>query len=317
MVKNRYHLWNLIVSSVLCSIAFGDSPIRSVRLASDTTVRIKPCEPVWVLLDVTVDSAYSQTITHVPRQLERAVEIHDRGTGGRLYDSAQDPLAVFFVNASSVKNVSDKVKSFQAVVLLYWNVQNESYLFNAPGLYEVQFAPAVHVEVIVERPGKEEQELLEQMQSIGLEYAMFVMNADDHRARTFITQADKMLQKYRDTVYAKYLSISLGIAKLPLMRREAYRKGNFDAKNFASESVAFARKYFEPHCQGVIKSPYEAAAAYYLGQQVLNEARCEPEGEESAARLREARTFLENAKASPYSLDYGVKAAAMLQELDK
>ncbi|MGB2984439.1 MAG: hypothetical protein WBE26_01035 [Phycisphaerae bacterium] len=295
-------------------MAFGDSPILSVSVASETTVRIKPCEPVFVILDVTAGSSRDQeTMREPPPELARHVLVNDRSYGARM--TGVNAVAFFLLNKSSVKTIDDDIKSFQVVAIMYWNAEDEDYLFNSPGLYHVEFHPEARVDVIVEQPTREEQRIVAQMEDLGVVFALFVLDPTDYnRGKAVSPRVEQMLEEHPDTAYTRYLSIPLGIYKF---YKERPKPGP-DRERYLVERRK-VKKYFEPYCKGEIKSLLEAGAAYHLAMIELEESRAGPHGRspEAETTRRHAIALLEKVKNSPYAVDLRSKAEYELRELRK
>ena len=305
MVRNRCLLYITVASWLLSPLAWGDLRIRSVHVSSDTTVRIKPYEPVFVVLDVTAESSANQgKMWDPPLELARRIVIND--TEYALQFNA-NPVAVLSLDRSSIKQVNDDTKTFRVLAMLYWNIQENDYLFTEPGFYDVELYPGAGVKIIVEDPIEQERGIIAEIRDLGLDFAMFVMNPADQRSARFAPSAEQMLTKYRDTAYAKYLSISLGLIKLRAQRHETYAKSDIDLRSLAEQQVLLAREYFEPYCSGEIDSLFEAAAAYELAQKELDLVRRRRDlpTQQIVDVRRKAKGLFEKVKDSPYSLDFG------------
>lgn len=314
MVKSGHSIRIAVVSSMLSPVVFADLPILSVRVASETTVHIKPCEPVFVILDVTIGSSRDEgAMREAPPELALRVVVNDRTYGSRM--TGVNAVASFLLNRSSVKTIDDSLKSFQVVAIMYWNAEDEDYVFNSPGLYHVEFHREAEFDVIVEQPSREEQKIVAQIQGLGVAFALFALDPTDYnRGKAVSPRVEQMLEEYPDTAYTRYLSIPLGIYKF---YRERPKSGP-DRERYLAERRK-VKKYFEPHSQGEIKSILEAGAAYHLAMVELEESRAGPDdrGPESEATRRHAIGLLEKVKNSPYSVGFRSKAEHKLGELRK
>jgi hypothetical protein len=227
-------------------------------------------------------------------------------------------VALFMPDGSVRETNDDGTVSIQFVAQMYWNGEDDEYLFDAPGVYTVEFAGSAKVEVIVEEPTPDERKAVRELRDAGAEFAMFVMNGEDHGAKELLPRAERMLERYGNTVYAKHLSIALGTAKLRGVRPRFDADGKCDPISYVGERVAVARKYFEPYCQGDLEGPFQAAAAYQLGEELAALVRFIPEdSDEERTRARtQARALFQKVKESPYFLGNVKQAAATLEKLE-
>lgn len=316
MVRNRQLLGIVAGACLLSPMVYGDAAIRSVRVASEAVVRVKPCEPVFVLLNVIAEAPADQgKMWEVPSELAERVVINGRDYGslGRGANAA----GFFLLNNGSVTTVGNSDREFYVVVMLCWSIEDKEYLFSEAGVYRVELYPGARVEVIVERPTADERSAVRELRDSGPEFAMFVMNSGNQSARELVPRAEEMLERYGNTVYAKHLSIALGTVKLRAVNPKFDAEGKCDPRTYVGERVAVARKYFEPYCRGDLESPFQAAAAYQLGEELAAQLRFMPEdAREERTRVRsEARVLLQKVKDSPYFLGNAKQAAATLDKL--
>lgn len=321
MVKSKHAMQAVCVPLMLSPLGFGDSSIalahpgiESLRVVSESPARIKPCEPLFVILDVTVPGFLDESeIRKVVHDLRRATIVTDKKSGVRLHDPEVYPAAVVFLNEWSIRAGADDKKSFQAVALLYWNAEVEDYLFGRPGVYQIAFDPQLALEVTVEHPTKAEQDIIRKMMKIGEASTAFFIGSIDGAAKGLGSVIEGMLEQFPDTAYTPYLSMSLGLSKIRDVR---YGPG-IDPKGVLSERVRLASKYLVPYCTSAMKSPLQAAAAVRLAEIRLAQSRAKREGdsERAATFRREAKALLERVKDSPYSVDMRSKAAHKLHDL--
>lgn len=316
MVRSEWILRFTLVSWLISPLAFADSLIQSVRVSSEGTVHVKPCEPAFVVLDVTVDACVDgSTIGNVVAELADHVVVNDKHYRNEFRRSPLNPVAWFLLNEQLVTPPNHGKRLCQIGAMLYWNMEDDEYLFLKPGLYEVRFYPHGAVDILVENPNEQERAMISEMQKLGVEFALGVMNPGDNQAKTLAPRVEQMLVQYPDTAYTGRLRIFLGTVKLAELRSGP----GVNVDDFLRERVSLARKYFEPYCQGEIDSLFEAAAAYELAQKELDYVQRSPDlGSQQIADVRrKAKDLLEKVKNSPYSLDFGPRAASKLRELNR
>lgn len=301
------------------AMALGESSVRSVRVVSESPIHVKPCEPVFVLLEVTAPaSADRRAIRRIPQELAAHVAVDKRDYDVEFNITGLNPVAAFYVDRWRITDVDDQTKSCPVVAMLFWNYLNATCVFAEAGTHRVEFLSEVYVDVVVEPPTKDEQEVVAEIHRLGLEFVAFVADLQDFkRAEPVMPDVERLLERHPDSVHAGFLSICLGIAKLPAVRHECFGSPEVDATACAEKQVAHAKRYFEPYCQGKIKSVFGAMARYHLGIHVLNRLRHEqdPAREEFTDMRRQAIALLESVKDSPYSLEYASKASTALREM--
>ncbi len=145
------------------------------------------------------------TMHEIPRELSRHVMVNDReyGSLGR----GTNAVAFFLLDRSSVRRTGDDTVSFRAIAMMYWNIEDEDFVFSEPGRYRVRFHPEARVEVVVEQPTKDEEEIIARMRDLGLGFAKFIMGPDDNRAGALSPDVEQMLEEYPDTAYPRHLSM--------------------------------------------------------------------------------------------------------------
>ena len=258
MVRTPCVLYITLASALVSSAVCGDSMIRSVRVSSDSMVRIKPCEPAFVVLNVIVESSANEPkMGHVPLELARRIVINE--VEYTLQFNA-NPVAVLSLNRSSVRQIDGSVKSFQVVAMLYWNTGENAYLFRKPDVYHVEFYPGACVDIVVEEPTKQERRMISEIEELGVDFAVGVMSPGDSRAKLLAPRIERMLDEYGDTAYARRLSIFLGTVEVAALRREAHAKDDRDLEGLVRRQLALATQYYGPYCNDEIESPLEAAA---------------------------------------------------------
>jgi hypothetical protein len=315
MVERR--MCTLLVCGVIWLCLGAGPTIESVRVVPDT-VHIKPCEPLCLVMDVTFEApAEDVTIENVTTKLAKTVVID-----GRAYENQWHGInaaAIFAPNESIVRQISAGTHAADVIVLLYWNLEDEDFLFTTPGEYDVQFGEWTGVTVIVDMPTEEEQQVIAQMREVGLALAMFIIDPYDNRAVELLPRVQPILENDPQGVYAKYLSIACGRVMLRRIGYDESGKQLLDWRRRIEEKAKCARQYLEPWCSGEIDSLFEAGGVYALARVRLEQFRLAREGEdqgEAENLRREAETLLRKLLASPYCLERAPKVASLLKELE-
>jgi hypothetical protein len=218
-----------------------------------------------------------------------------------------------------VRRISAGTHAADVVVLLYWNAEDEDFLFTTPGEYDVQFGEWTSATVVVDNPTEKEQHVIAQMRDVALALAMFVMSPEDNRAVQLLPRVQPILESDPQGVYAKYLSISCGRVMLRHIGYDASGKQLLDWRRRIEEKAKCARQYLEPWCTGEIGSIFEAGGVYALARVRSEQLRLARESEnqsEAESMRREAETLLRKLLASPYCLERAPKAASLLKGLD-
>ncbi len=309
MVGSRYLTYIIVTHCLMSPVAHGESMIRSVRISSPQTVHIKPCQPAFVVLDVEIESHSDHVgLESVLTKLFSRILINEREY---LLSFNANPVVMTSLNRSSVMREDSGASVVQVVAMLYWNTEDRQYVFGAPGAYSVELYPGAKVDVVVEQPTDHERELLAMIRELGVEFAIGILNPTDNRARQLAPRVERMLQRHPDTAYTARLSVFLGTVKLAALRGGP----GVDIDDLLRERVAVARRYYEPYCGGEVRSQSEANAAYTLALvelDLLKRQQDKPSSEAASIR-RKAKGLLERVEQSPYSLDYGPRAASALK----
>lgn len=197
MVKRNGFVIAGAATLLLLNSATAENNIRSVELVSGLAVRIKPCMPVFAALQVTVDSEPGRSrIRNVPLALRRQVTIN-----GKPYTMQfnANPIAMYMLDKSSITQVATDSRSFHVVVIMFWNSEEQTYVFSQPGTYDVELYPDVAIRVVVEQPTQPEEELLGVLHKLGSKFVVRMLNPSDKRARVFAPEVERLLLKYGET----------------------------------------------------------------------------------------------------------------------
>ena len=120
MVKRACFLQITITVWLISAPALGDTVIRSVHVSSETQIQIKPCEPVFVSLEVSTDVPPDKArMREAPVNLAHRIVIN--GVEHLLQYNA-NPVATFIMDRASVTKMSDDTQVFQVIVMMYWNL---------------------------------------------------------------------------------------------------------------------------------------------------------------------------------------------------
>ena len=319
MVRNTCSVVFMIASYLVSAGgALGSAGIESVRVASATTIRVKPCAPAFVILEVTLDEAAGKhAIRDVSKELARRTLINGREYAFELRNNSMNPVAVFLVDELWARTLPDAARIVPVVVMVYWNIEDQDYVFNVPGLYHIKFHPEGNVNVVVEEPSDTEREMIVQMKDMGIACASFVMEQGGKDAGPTVSRVENMVERYTDTAYSEYLSISLGLNKLRRSHYGKYGRDDFDMGSFAAERMVLAKKYLEPFCTETIQSPFESAATYRFAVELLDELRFneEPSNSQRTAKRGRAIRFLRAVADSPFSIANRFEATSRLKKL--
>jgi len=311
MVRQLGFVLVVLSTCVVPVVGQEETTILSMELGSELMLRIKPCEPVSVLLTVFVSpTETTETIERIPRELARRVVIDGRAYA-RVGRGANE-AAWFWLGNSSLAPVDSDKNGVEVGCLLYWNAADDDCLFRTPGEHRVEFQGDAVLNIVVEPPTAEEAKILEALWGNGAESGMFILTSDDRRSEALIPVVEQLLEQYPDTVYTPYLTIAVGMYKLTRERPEA----GPDRVAWLTERRK-VKKYFEPYVQDEISSIFELKATYGLATIAYEEVilASEGESEDLDARRRYTVALFEKIKASPYAADYHSTVASRLRSL--
>ncbi len=310
----------VVVASSLCCAAHAAPPsaawlVDSVRVATDTEVVIRPLQMVSVVLDVTMEGGPANApIREVPECLSRTVTVNGVGYGARV--RSVNAVAVF-VMGRPPKTLPDGRTSTRVLALLYWNAEDEKYLFAQPGHYEIEFHGGATVKVTVAEPDSEERAIGAEMTELGLPFAMFMLEMGDPKAKDMVGRADEWLAAHPKTAYSEMLSVCVGLSKLQGLMRKYVGQGEFDPVAFQAERLALAERYFAPYCEGPIRSFHQVGAAHGLAEELLRGIRAAKRKPSPSFRQNRDRAvaLLKKVRDSPYAVQLRAKTEAALREL--
>lgn len=291
--------------------------IRSVQIATSGPIHVKPCEPVFLTLDVIMDRPeHANPPRQVPFDLADNVTIN-----GELYRagfSSINSVAWFERNSWSVTNLPGDKMSFVALAALVWNAKDKKFLFDEPGEYRIGFLGGAEIIVLVEEPTTDEQVLIARMKSLGSDFVSFIFEPMDRKVRRKIApHVEAMLKDFPNTAYTPLLSVALGRSTFVGHADRWVDDPAFDLRAYCAERLATARKFFELHCRGTILSPLQAKGAEILANEIMTVARHAPsEDAADAQELRaEAIELLRAVADSPYSSQSHRQAESALERL--
>ena len=318
MVANTRLAVPAVMVVFLCSGVHGAPAVRSVRVVTEDTIHIKPCQPVYAALELDlVDVVNRQDVWKVPSSLAENVNLDGRSFPARMSDA--NSIALFEVDRGTITGSPGQPMSARVLVILYWNAEDGSYVFEEPGAHVVHFNPEGVLTIIVEQPAQREQDAIDELKAMGMDFAMFVLGSGRSDTSRTLPRMEAFREKYYGTPYAGLLSIPIGEMKLLELSEQYAKRNAHDAQAIVRERAGMMRKYFEPHCRGSIRSPSEAKAAYMLAGGLLNQVTDDPEGTtgQVEALRAEATDLLKNVAASPLSTQYRSEAASKLHALGR
>ena len=170
----------VILSLMLSSATLAEPAIRSVEVVSDDPIRIRPCEPLFLLL--TIEAEVSAEL-NIPRQVQqvltRNIVVRNEASNAPLYDGAEHPGATLFLNEGSVEITRRGTTRFDIIAVFYWNSQDNVCLFDTPGRLRILFGRHAKVGILVQEPTDQERIVIRQMQEQGADLATFIMGFGD------------------------------------------------------------------------------------------------------------------------------------------
>lgn len=317
MVGMACTLW---VAALTCMIAGGDtatSMVESVVVSSPGTVHIKPCQPVCVVLEVKhTPEASGAAIGTIVHELTQSVRVH-----GPTAETSCTEAGCGFVYADerSVRKQGAVPGSCTVVCIVYWNAQGETYVFDGPGAYRVEFGAWAAFDVIVDEPTEAERALAGRLRAGGEALGMCAFGSTDNRCLEWIPQIEQLLCDHPDTAYTPALSVVLGWGKLRMIVQEASARQESDLAKLTGERMACAHKYIEPYCRGELDSLLKVGAAYQLAEVMQERIQSLDKTDRAAAdKLRnEARELLQKVKDSPYAVELVRNVDSALKRLDE
>lgn len=135
------------------------SPIQSVSVAASQSIQIKPCEPLYVILDVVISpNASRQSISEIPNELAADVNIDNENFHAEFNSTALNPVAGFGLIRPSVDMNAGGVRQCKVVAMMLWNFATNSCVFEDPGTYRVTFFDQASIDVTEEEKRKKRWE---------------------------------------------------------------------------------------------------------------------------------------------------------------
>ncbi|MEK6676927.1 MAG: hypothetical protein AABZ47_14900 [Planctomycetota bacterium] len=271
----------------------------SVELADNDEVHINPCEPLYLLFDVSAKG--DPNLEDIRTQIIKDVAVDDRQ---------------FFERGAPSRIMSVDVirhdESLIGFVFLFWN---GSFAFEQPGIHRVRLHPDLEVTVIVDEPNHRDAEVLTLLMQIKDSYRLLVMNPmTRHDEKSLETMAG-IIKDYPGSTYTPWLGLGLGTIKLLTLSKTSTK----DDEAYHLERVRIARKYFEPYCLGDIQSPIHAAGALQLALEIAHAEKLISRngGAIDLTKLASARRALQAvADSRPFSLAHAHEAQMSLGDLD-
>lgn len=313
MVSGRVFVATLLL---ITGTTHGELGIRSARVVSESPLHIKPCQPVYFVLEVRANWAEDQLPVEAPIELSREVKIN-----GKVFVLSfnANPVALFELDPASVQRLGMAEIQFRVVGFAFLDAEDRDYLFKTPGRYDLQFSGGARLEVVVDDPTPVERQFLDEIHRSKEEYLAIIMNPSASQVRTILPQLQAWLERYGQTGYTELISIPLGEAKLGDLRNEYVERKSSDLSSLSRRSVALMREHFGPFLKGSPKSPAVGRAGLSLANglldQIKNDRSLAPD--EAEAIRTEARELLTRVIASPLASRDARRAQERLANLDR
>lgn len=304
----------VLAALCFCMPDSADAEIRSVAVASDTEIRIKPYQAAFVVFDVVIEpSHHAEASEHALRELLKVVRLDNKEY---KHGFNMNPIAVSWIQKNSVNIKDDGSQAFRAATLLYIHLVTKDYLFIEPGYHSVEFAHGAHVDVFVETPTDDEAQVIREIETLGFAYARSVMSAGENMSNDVEVAIEKMLLRFPRTSYSPELAMMHGLAKL---RALPYSPGDpgFSHAVWARRRFDVAVKYIAPYCRDAIKSTLEASATLELANCQISVLRYDSVKLDGTAEkvLSSISDHLKAIEASPLAQDLNRRATSRLKTL--
>lgn len=295
------------------------SPIQSVSVAGRQRIEIKPCQPVYVILDVIISPGASrESISEIPNALAADVLIDNENFHLEFNSIPVNPVASFGLIRRSVKMNAGGIRRCKVMAMMLWNSAANAYVFEVPGSYRVTFLDQASIDVLVQQPTADEAELIERLQDMGIDFPLFLGDLQDRKRTDRIApEIQALADRFPNSAHAPLLNICLGLVKLYASPADS-GSPDFDLSKYHANRAAMVQKYLQPYCDGELTSVWTSTAAYFVAVVSLDRIRYDKSmtPAEKSAVQQKAIGLLRKVAKSPYSFSYSVKADARLRELD-
>lgn len=304
----------IVCTSLMTMDLRAQETIHSVRVVSDSVVHIKPYQPVFIVLEVTMRlPAEEKPLRDVPLELSREVVVNGKSYG-ISFDA--NPVALFELDRSTIRRPDHSTIQFQVLGFMFMNFLDHEFVFKFPGRYDIRFSVGASLTVVVDRPTPAEEKFIGEIEGDGKDFAALIGDDNGQSARAILPRLETWLRTYGETDYAGLMSIRMGQVKLSDLREQYRARNSSDMASLTKESGAIMTEFFGPHCSGSISAPYQAEAAYRMAQGLLDQVRYEVPGEESDKLKVQAASLLKGVAESPFSIQQRGEAKSKLVELE-
>lgn len=268
--------------------AAGD--VTGARVIATTSLTIKPCASVTVIVEVDLAHAISEKERRrLLGRLSGKLTINDNSYRNLRTDSSRlNDVAMFRLIPVEAKNSGIGVLDamFRFAVTFFLNTKDRTCVFLDPGDYSIEllseYVP-VNIDVHVEETTAEEAAVIEKLAD--LEVLLFLVDPEDRQHATPKVLALLEDLRQRSAVHSKMLSLALGIGRLAT---QDFRSMQNDEMKVNIQDIY---GLLNEHCNGPLISELDELAAYKCGLVANMLARLEQD-ETRAHGLRERRDEL-------------------------
>lgn len=297
----------------------GQTPLPTVMdapvmLISSPVLITKPCEPVYILLEVDTSRLNRWAeIKSIASEFEERVIVN-----GADFNKAMigNPVAAFVFDEEWFKSQAKLPSTVSILGILYINFDSGRCLFEEPGEYEIELKGALRFLVQVEDVDQADREVLARLQEAEKSAKWwFAMGMDPDP--TTIHMAERILSRYPATYYEKLLGPSLAISRVVAARQAMVGGTPKETGDRLKEQAAEARRLLGPYVQKTIRSPLTSLAYYHLAEALQDNIHWveRTTGVRQSIDRAEVKRLFEAVRDSDYSILFRKRARDSLAQL--
>lgn len=297
---------------VTCCLTFhlpDVSKANDLTLVSPTSVVIKPCQPVYIVLEgpapADIEGAGFQAVSEI---------MVNQRTYRMLAPGVWGAAIVFAVEIESDEN-PDAPRSMRLTVVVYWDAEDSDFVFREPGSYEVRIGESPPVTVSVEQPTSSERLVIDKMAALGASFALYCMKLGGRAPDGVRDALEPLAVQAKGTAYEDLIGVALGISKLHDVRIV----GEPDPADFLAHRTSVAKELLQRFCKTNPTSPVSCAAAYKISAAMSRQAEFLRSRDPQLAKqlFAESKALLVGISESKYAGQFGPLAKKALQTQDR
>ena len=281
------------------------SASNELVLVSPTSVVIKPCQPVYIVLEGPAQ------IDDEENAFQAVSEITVNQRTYRMRTPGVNGAALVFANEFKSDESPDSPPAVRLTVVVYWDAEDTDFVFREPGSYVVGIGESTSVTVKVEQPTLSELHVIDKMRALGAPFALYCMQLAGRGEHGVADALESLAPLSKGTAYESLIGVALGISKLYNFKLV----GDPDPADFLAQRTSVAKEYLERFCQSDPTSPVSCAAAYNVSTAMSQQAQFLRSRDPQVAEqlIVDSRALLLGISESKYAAQFGPLAMKALQ----